>query len=255
MRCFTVRTTRAAIALGLAAVFTVAAQPARANPPEQPGSLVQVGTYDYLVQPDFTGLLSINSVRTDQTIGLGTFANLDGELVMVGGQAYRVRPDGTPTPISGTESTPFFQATRFTPQVSVPVPPGTECSALIPLINAAQGSDQGIVAVRIRGTFRNLTARSVTADPPPFQPLATTIAEQTIFPLDGQRAVLVGFRQGSDAKGVGQDGLHLHGLAADRTGGGHILSCTAGDDVELSVQTMASVTIKTPGHVHREAPK
>ncbi|MFM1916593.1 MAG: hypothetical protein RJB01_108, partial [Actinomycetota bacterium] len=39
------RTTRVTIALGLAAVFTVAAQPAGANPPEQPGSLVQVGTY------------------------------------------------------------------------------------------------------------------------------------------------------------------------------------------------------------------
>lgn len=213
---------------------------------EDHSHLTQVGTYDYLTQPDFTGLAVINDVLTDETIGLGTFTNLDGELVMLGGTVFQVKPDGTPRPASLDATTPFLQAVRFRPEVNVPVPPGTKCANLIPIIDAAAGSSNGVVAVRVRGTFLDLTTRSVTADPPPYQPLATTIAEQTEFPLGTTRAALVGFRQGDDALGLGQPGLHLHGLTSDRSAGGHVLSCTVGGDVQLSIQRMHQVQVTTP---------
>lgn len=223
--------------------LSMGSSPARAD---NASTLTQVGTYDYLVQPDFTGLATLGSVLTDETLGLGTFNNLDGELVLLGGTVFRVRPDGKPRPASAADTTPFLQAIRFRPEVSVPIAPGTTCADLIPAINAASHSSNGIVAVRVRGTFAELTTRSVTADPPPFQPLATTVAEQTVFPMANRRAALVGFRQGTDARGVGQDGLHLHALTADEMAGGHVLSCTAGPDVQLSIQQVDAVNLRTP---------
>ena len=83
----------------------------------------QIGTFDYLVQPDFTGLQQADKVTDHATLGLGTFANLDGELVMVGGVAYRVPTTGIPERITGKELTPFVQAINFTPTKSGPVPP------------------------------------------------------------------------------------------------------------------------------------
>lgn len=231
----------AAVFLSFAAAF-----PAQAKDTDHSSTLTQVGTYDYLVQPDFTGLASIGSILTDETLGLGTFNNLDGELVLLGGTVFRVRPDGKPRPAAASDTTPFLQAIRFRPEVSVPIAPGTACSDLIPAINAAVNSSNGIVAVRVRGTFTELTTRSVTADPPPFQPLTATIAAQTIFPMEDRRAALVGFRQGPDARGVGQDGLHLHALTADELAGGHVLSCTAGPDVQLSIQQVHTVNLRTP---------
>lgn len=236
----------ASCALGVAILGTPAAS---ADDSEHASTLTQVGTYDYLVQPDFTGLAPLESILTNETLGLGTFTNLDGELVLLGGTVYRVRTDGTPIPARSTDTTPFLQAIRFRPQLSVPVAPGTACADLIPVINAAARSSNGIVAVRVRGTFTELTTRSVAADPPPFQPLATTIAEQVVFDLNGERAALVGFRQGPNAKGVGQDGLHLHALTADRKSGGHVLSCKAGNDVQLSVEQVDAVRLGTPGSV------
>jgi len=203
----------------------------------------QIGTYDYLVQPDFTGLQHADTVTDHTTLGLGTFANLDGELVMVGGVAYRVPTTGIPEPITGKELTPFIQAIKFKPTTSGPVAPGTQCSQLIPAINELVGSDQGIVAVRVRGTFTQLETRSVPRQVEPWPSLATVISQQTEFNLDGNRAVLVGFRQGSDYLGVGQPGLHLHGLTPTKKAGGHVLSCTAGNDVQLSVQRASSVEI------------
>jgi acetolactate decarboxylase len=203
----------------------------------------QVGTYDYLVQPDFTGLQQVDTVTNHTTLGLGTFANLDGELVMVGGVAYRVPTTGIPERITGKELTPFIQAISFKPTSSGPIPPGTQCSQLIPLINELIGTNQGVVAVRVRGTFTQLEARSVPKQEQPWPSLATVISQQTQFNLNGNKAVLVGFRQGSDYLGVGQPGLHLHGLTHNKKAGGHVLSCTAGNDVQLSVQRASSVSI------------
>jgi acetolactate decarboxylase len=106
------------------------------------------------------------------------------------------------------------------------------------------GTDQGVIAVRVRGTFNQLETRSVPKQVKPWPSLSTVIAQQTKFTLDGKKAVLVGFRQGSDYLGVGQPGLHLHGLTSTWNAGGHVLSCTAGSDVQLSVQRASSVEIK-----------
>lgn len=233
------------LAAALVAAVVLAPAPALADNQHEP-QLVQVGTYDYLTQPDFTGLTSVGRIAQGQTLGLGTFENLDGELVMVGGTIYQVRPDGTPREADPATRTPFMQAIRFRSQVDVPVPPGTTCAQLPALITEAAKRNDGIVAVRVRGSFTDLVTRSVTADPPPFQELSQTIAEQTVFALGERRAVLVGFWQGRDASGIGQDGLHLHGLTADRTAGGHVLSCIAGDDVQVSIQRVSNVQVRTP---------
>lgn len=229
----------------LVTLTPVAAVPVNAADDHTP-ELVQVGTYDYLTQPDFTGLASVGEIADGHTLGIGTFADLDGELVMVGGTVFQVRPDGTPRQADLSTLTPFMQAVKFRPTSSAPIPPGTTCANLPDLISQTAKKTNGIIAVRVRGTFTDLVTRSVTADPPPFQPLSQTIAEQTVFPLGEQRGVLVGFWQGSDARGVGQDGLHLHGLTADRGAGGHVLSCTVGNDAQLSVQSLPSVRVLTP---------
>jgi acetolactate decarboxylase len=206
--------------------------------------VAQVGTYDYLIAPDYDGLASVGSVVRGQTLGLGTFDRLDGELILVGGVAYRVGIDGVPQRASLSSSTPFLQAIRFAPEASGAVAPGTTCAQLTERVDALAGTQSGVVAVRIRGTFTSLVTRSVAAQPEPYPALATAVAGQTVFALGQQRAVLVGFRTGADLAGTGAPGLHLHGLTADRTAGGHVLSCVAGPDVQLSVQRAAGIQVR-----------
>jgi len=203
----------------------------------------QIGTYDYLTSPNYTGLAPVSSILQDQTLGLGTFDHLDGELVMVGGIAYRVGTDGTPRPVSSTATTPFFEAVDFRPDWSGPVAPGTTCGNLLGAVNALAQTDTGIVAVRVRGTFSDLVTRSVPAQTMPYPSLADATAKQVVFQLGSRKAVLVGFRTGADFAGIGAPGLHLHGITADRAAGGHVLSCVAGNDVQLSVQRGAGFRV------------
>lgn len=205
--------------------------------------VVQIGTYDSLTLPNYDGLAPINSVWKGQTLGLGTFDHLDGELVLVGGAMYRISTDGTPQRIDGTQSTPYFQAINFRPDSSGPVPPGTTCANLMNAVNDLAKTNSGVIAVRVRGTFTDLVTRSVPAQATPYKPLGEVVAKQTLFPLGARKAVLVGFRTGPDFAGVGAPGLHLHGVTADRAAGGHVISCVVGPDVQLSIQRASGVNI------------
>lgn len=239
---------RSIVVLGLALALLIATPIARevaaANDAPTPVRWVsQVGTFDYLVQPDYDGLAPIRSVVGDSTIGLGTFDRLDGELVMIGGTVYRVGTDGLPRKASLSRSTPWFEGVRFTPQASMRLDEGTECSALVPLIDQLAKTSGGMVAVRLIGTFTTLTARSVPAQTQPYPPLAEVVAEQTVFPLQDVTATLVGFRTGSDLLGIGAPGLHLHGLTKARDAGGHILGCTTGPNVRLTIHRTRGVQV------------
>jgi len=236
----------AVVALAVPAT-TAGAVPAPHAAPPAP-ELVQVGTYAYLTAPDYDPLAPISTVlQGPSTIGLGTFAGLDGEMVVLGGVPYRVGLDGVPRPVAPSTPTPFAEAVAFRPSTSLPVAPGTTCAAIDGLVASAAGTAaEGVVAVRVRGTFTSLVTRSVPAQATPYPPLADVVATQTTFDLGTRRAVLVGFRTGPAAAGIGAPGLHLHGLTADRAAGGHVLSCVAGSDVQLSIEPVASVRVVMP---------
>jgi hypothetical protein len=188
---------------------------------------VQVGTYDYLLSPDFDGLVSARAASAGLTLGLGTFDRLDGELVLVGGVLYRVGTDGTPTEVTDDRTTPFFEGVRFRARASVPVPPGTTCAAMGPLVTAAAGTSAGMVAVRVRGTFSDLVTRSVEAgaDHGPLQ--VGPVERDREIGLVGEEALDVGERRVAQLDHelfavVGRDEVdaELHALGLRRCPGG-----------------------------------
>lgn len=209
------------------------------------GYIRQIGTYDYLLSPNYDGLAPLRSATEGATLGLGTFGQLDGEMVMMGGQVYRVPTSGVPAKASLRTQTPFVQAVDFTPQAKQRVARDTTCADLGPVITTLAGTTDGIIAVRLHGTFADVTTRSVPRQSKPYPPFSEVVLEQTVFELGRTKATLVGFWQGPSMAGVGAPGLHLHGLTADRNAGGHVLSCVTGK-VRIAVQVTRGVTIESP---------
>ena len=206
-------------------------------------TVMQVGTYDYLASPNYDGLVDVGQVSRGLTLGLGTFDHLDGELILVGGHVYRVGTDGIPVLVTGHVSTPFFEGITFIPTRSVPVPPGTTCAQLPALVHQVAHTPAAMTAVRVRGTFTDVVMRSESAQTKPYPALAAVLANQSVFPLGQRQAVLVGFWSGAGLGGIGAPGLHLHGVTTDLRAGGHVLSCVAGDDVQLSVEPVRAVKV------------
>src|SRR5215831_16611695 len=58
-------------------------------------TLYQVSTATALVEGIYQGAVRIGTLREHGDLGLGTFENLDGEMVIVDGQVFQVRSDGS----------------------------------------------------------------------------------------------------------------------------------------------------------------
>ncbi len=236
---------RKSLIAALAVAFlAISASPAVASPLPQPrGWVTQIGTLAYLTTPNYSGLAPISMATSQATLGVGTFNHLSGELIMVDGVLYRVSINGRPSVVPATRTSPYIQAIKFRPQMSLRVPAGTACADLLPIIDDAVGTTSGVVALRVEGSFRRLQTRSVEGQSEPYPAFADVVAQQTLFTLDGRAATLVGFRSGPDMAGLSPVGVHLHGVTKDLQAGGHVVSCVAGKGVKIQLQLTQGVRV------------
>ncbi|MFH1037809.1 MAG: acetolactate decarboxylase [PVC group bacterium] len=99
------------------------------------------------------------------------------------------------------------------------------------------GEENRFCAFILRGDFSRVRTRSVPAQEKPYPPLAQVTEHQPVFDLSPVRGTLIGFRSPAFVKGVNIPGFHLHFLADDLSGGGHVL------DFELTEGVLEADTI------------
>ena len=182
----------------------------------------QTSTIDALLHGRYEGDLTIGTLLRHGDLGLGTIDHLDGELIVVNGEAWTARVDGSLRRLADDERTPFAVVTAFDADMELAVQAPLDHAGLIALIDQHAGDASEARAVRVDGLL-DVHARSVPRQEPPYRPLADVVSEQQIFDLDGVEGTLVGFRFPAFAGGVEVPGYHLHAIAADRSRGGHVL--------------------------------
>jgi acetolactate decarboxylase len=182
----------------------------------------QTSTIDALLHGRYEGDLSIGELLRHGDLGLGTVDHLDGELIVVDGEAWSARVDGSLRRLPDDERTPFAVVTPFDADIDLAVEAPLDHEGLLALVDRYAGAPGETRAVRIDGVL-DVHARSVPRQEPPYRPLADVVSEQQVFDLDATDATLVGFRFPAFAGGVEVPGYHLHAIAADRSRGGHVL--------------------------------
>lgn len=190
--------------------------------PEPDHAAFQTSTIDALLHGRYEGDLTIGTLLRHGDLGLGTVDHLDGELIVVDGEAWTARVDGSLHRLSDDERTPFAVVTPFDADVELAVEAPLEHQDLLALVDDHAGAAGEARAVRVDGVL-DIHARSVPRQEPPYRPLADVVTEQHVFDFDAVQATLVGFRFPAVAGGVEVPGYHLHAITADRTRGGHVL--------------------------------
>src|ERR1700761_666729 len=77
-------------------------------------TLFQISTSRALVQGVYSEAVSSSQLLAHGDFGLGTFDELDGEMVLLDGTIYQVRSDGSVSKVDENAGTPFATVLRFT---------------------------------------------------------------------------------------------------------------------------------------------
>ncbi|HST42757.1 MAG TPA: acetolactate decarboxylase [Conexibacter sp.] len=218
-----------------------------------PHVVFQTSTLQALLDGAYDGDLTIGELRAHGDLGLGTFQALDGEMVVLDGEVWRARVDGSIVAVPDGELTPFAVVTPFAPEVTVAVERELGHDELLAFVNAHEPSPDVALAIRFDGRLAAVHARSVAPQRRPYRPLMEIAAELHDFMLPATDGALVGFRFPQGAEGVELPGFHLHAITDDRARGGHVLSAAVGPGV-LRIETLTTLHMELPPGVELPAP-
>ncbi|MEY3308811.1 MAG: hypothetical protein RLZZ413_2849 [Pseudomonadota bacterium] len=197
-----------------------------------------------LVEGIYRADTTIGRLHQKGNLGIGTFNDLDGEMVLLDGKVYCLRPKGDAEVIGDDVRTPFALVTQFEGDTQEhfdrPVAEADFEHALLDLIP----STNLMYALRIEGKFNYVRARSVPKQSN-YLPLADIAQLQTVFEFHDVEGVIVGFFTPDFLSGIHMTGLHLHFITADRKHGGHLLGA-ATDDVTVVLQHAPSIELGLP---------
>ena len=205
-------------------------------------SLYQISTSTALVEGVHSGSVSSSVLLEHGDFGLGTFENLDGEMVILDGRIYQVadrvrhRTDDF--------LIPFASVTHFRAKSSFDIENVEGLEDIELACDQQRISDNLFYALRLDGIFETIHARAVHSVPQNTR-LLDAAKTQSEFHFESIEGTLVGFWSPRYSSSFSVPGYHLHFISKDRTKGGHLLDCSA-RKLKARVQVLSEYNIRLP---------
>lgn len=218
--------------------------------------MYQVSTLQALAMGHTRPVIEVAELKKHGTTGLGTFAGVDGEMIMLDGECFRAKEDGTVVVAEENMGVPFASVSNFVglrsrelsgteketgtetgTETETETRTGTEngsaseagvknIETLKRILNNMIEEDFGLNSMhvaRIDGEFNVVHARSETAYHAIHVSLKDMLSEtQKSFRFDDVKGTLVCVYYPDYMDGINAAGWHLHFISKDRTKGGHV---------------------------------
>lgn len=191
-------------------------------------TLFQTSTVSALVEGVDEGDTTIKALKQHGDFGIGTFDDLDGEMIELDGTFYQIKSDGHAYPVKDSVKTPFATVTFWQPDITVLLSQTLDYAELQDYLNRLIPSQNMFYAIKIQGRFDYVQTRSVHKQPNHTR-LAEAAAHQPTFEFHNIDGTLVGFWTPPFMQGINVPGYHLHFITQDRKLGGHLLECRTRD--------------------------
>lgn len=206
-------------------------------------TIFQVSTSAALVQGVYDGCVTVNDIKKHGNFGLGTFEELDGEGIMLDGEVWHARSDGSISIASGLETAPFWVATHFIPKITKKLLRVLSLEDLYQEIDKFRQSENIFTSICIRGIFDFIKFRVACKASSGTDLVAATNSQKT-FELKNYAGTLVGFWTPEYAKTLNIPGYHMHFLSDDHKYGGHILSLSGSNlTLQLAEENIFNVVL------------
>ncbi|KAL2134928.1 hypothetical protein VTI74DRAFT_10421 [Chaetomium olivicolor] len=190
----------------------------------------------------------IARVLTHGDHGLGTFRNMVGEMIVLDGQVYQMKADGSVVHIADTEETvtPFATVTRFCPTITTRATVTGKAGLEELLTGLFPKARNHFLVVRMDGVFRKVNVRTAGGQISPREGMVDVCSRQTTHTFEGVKGTVVGFRCPDYVMGINVAGDHFHFISEDRQRGGHILALETEGDVDVAAAQMSRFHLELP---------
>ena len=211
--------------------------------------MYQVSTLQALLLGYFRSVISVSELLKHGNIGLGTFTDVDGEMIVLNGSCYRATENGDVVEAEGDRGVPF--STVCTMEESKPIEFDTMDNidnlktALNNIIDSHFGLNSMHMA-RIDGEFELVDARSESGYESVHVELKTVLGKtQKAFKFEKIKGTLVCVYFPDYMDGINAAGWHLHFISEDRKHGGHVFDIVMKSGKGL-ISKINSIELKLP---------
>lgn len=211
--------------------------------------MYQVSTLQALAMGYSRSVITVEELLRHGDIGLGTFEDVNGEMIMLDGGCFRATEDGTVVMAEPDRGVPFCAVTFYSDGSADPIGEISDIDQLKQLLDIRIDEDFSLNSMhvaRIDGFFRKVSARSESAYRSQHVTLKDILGNtQTEFYFSDIRGTLVCVHFPDYMDGINAPGWHLHFVSEDRKYGGHVF------DLDMEKGT---VNINKISQIHIQLP-
>ena len=209
----------------------------------------QVSTLQALALGFSKSVITVGELLQHGNLGLGTFEDVDGEMIVLDGKCYRAQNNGEVVPAENERGVPFasiccFQSHRT--ETFEKMDTIEQIKEWLTLRIEEEFGLNSMYAVRINGEFSTVDARSESGTKAHHVTLKDALSiTQEAFIFENIKGSLVCVYYPDYMDGINAAGWHMHFLSEDKRKGGHVfdISMTRGN---ASFCKITSLEIRIP---------
>ncbi len=211
--------------------------------------MYQVSTLQALALGYSRAVINVEELLKEGDTGLGTFEDVNGEMIVLEGHCYRADQDGNVTVVSSQVGVPFAAVAKLYGEQQFSLRNLPDITSIRTELTNKIEERFGLNSmhiVRIDGVFEKVDARSEA----PYRSHHITLKEvlgrtQQSFVFEKIRGSLVGVYFPDYMDGINMPGWHLHFLSEDRSKGGHVFDAAVREGM-AKVDKITNIFINLP---------
>ncbi|WP_268849005.1 acetolactate decarboxylase [Flavobacterium aestivum] len=208
-------------------------------------AVYQYATINALMEGGFDGDMTLAALQKKGSFGIGTFNELDGEMIGFDNHFFQIKSDGKAYAVTASQKTPFAVVANFAKDKTATISQALNLQKLYTLLDSLSPNKNLYVGYKIKIKCQTLKTRSVPKQAKPYPLLIDAAKNQSVFDLGTISGTLVGFRFPEYMKGLNVPGYHFHFLSDDKKTGGHVLDLS-GTNFEIEIDTMDDFELHIP---------
>ncbi|MBQ9614607.1 MAG: acetolactate decarboxylase [Lachnospiraceae bacterium] len=211
--------------------------------------MYQVSTLQALALGYSKAVITVEELLREGDTGLGTFEDVNGEMILMDGHCYRADQEGNVTLVPQETGVPFAAVAKLYGEQEFELKDMQDIKSVREELTRKIEERFGLNSmhvVRIDGVFEKVDARSEA----PYRSHHVTLKEmlgktQKAFIFENIRGSLIGVYFPDYMDGINMPGWHLHFLSEDRSKGGHVFDVSVREGIS-KVDKITNIYINLP---------